>query len=128
MEIAGQQPADTQVRVTIAGPDFDDADATKETTIVIDLGAAGDGESRLSANGIIVNEDSGMAVMDEPFPGTPLAELGQEYDFYADNPVIVRTVGLEAERMPKELFYIPALLVLAGVIAVQRRRQTVPAF
>ena len=128
VEIASQQPADTQIRVTIAGPDFDDADVTKETTIVIDLGAAGDGEGRLSANGIVVNEDNGLAVMDEPFPGTPLAELGQAYDFYADNPVVVQTVGLEAERMPKELFYIPALLVLAGVIALQRRRQTVPAF
>lgn len=128
VEIASQQPADTQIRLTIAGPDFDDADVTKETTIVIDLGAAGDGEGRLSANGIVVNEDNGLAVMDEPFPGTPLAELGQAYDFYADNPVVVQTVGLEAERMPKELFYIPALLVLAGVIALQRRRQTVPAF
>ncbi|MCG8558616.1 MAG: DUF3394 domain-containing protein, partial [Hyphomicrobiales bacterium] len=35
----------------------------------------------------------------------------------------VRKVLVPAERMPKEVFYIPALLLLAGVVLLQRRRQ-----
>jgi hypothetical protein len=37
-------------------------------------------------------------------------------------------VQIDAVRLPKELFYIPALLLLGLIISLQRRRQTVPAF
>jgi hypothetical protein len=50
------------------------------------------------------------------------------FDFYGDEPVEIVTVQTETERMPKEIFYIPALLLLGLVIGLQRRRQTVPAF
>jgi len=32
------------------------------------------------------------------------------------------------DRMPKEIFYLPALMLLLLVVASQRRRQTKPAF
>ena len=66
--------------------------------------------------------------LDEPFPGTRFARLGQEFDFYAAEPVVVESVAVPATRMPKEIFYIPALLLLAVVVWSQRRRQTKPAF
>ncbi len=37
-------------------------------------------------------------------------------------------VKLPRDRMPKEVFYIPALVLLGIVILLQRRRQTKPAF
>jgi hypothetical protein len=42
----------------------------------------------------------------------------------------VRIVRAEVERdrWPKEVFYLPALALLALVVVVQRRRQTQPAF
>ncbi|MEO1749191.1 MAG: DUF3394 domain-containing protein, partial [Pseudomonadota bacterium] len=67
--------------------------------------------------------------MDEPFPGTPFFEsLGNEYDFYGDDPVQITQVQIENERMPKELFFIPALILLMGIVLIQRRRATQPAF
>jgi len=64
--------------------------------------------------------------LEEPMPGTPFFHLSQKFDFYGDKPVIITNVYEPAQRMPKEVFYIPALLLLGLVIASQlyrRRRQ-----
>ncbi|MEM7521153.1 MAG: DUF3394 domain-containing protein [Pseudomonadota bacterium] len=61
--------------------------------------------------------------------GTPFfACLGNEYDFYGDAPDQITQVQIENERMPKELFFIPALLLLMGIVLLQGRRATQPAF
>ena len=74
-------------------------------------------------------EEDGKAVLDEPFAGTPFfTDFTDTFDFYGDVPVEIATVQLAAERMPKEVFYIPALLLLVLIVLSQRRRQTVPAF
>ena len=36
---------------------------------------------------------------------------------------VIKKVEVESERMPKEVFYIPALILLAGLIMIQRRRR-----
>jgi hypothetical protein len=41
---------------------------------------------------------------------------------------VLETVQTPAERMPKEVFYIPALVLLGLVLLWQRARQTEPAF
>ncbi|MEL7081061.1 MAG: DUF3394 domain-containing protein [Pseudomonadota bacterium] len=53
---------------------------------------------------------------------------GQEFDYYLDDPVVIAKVEVENERLPKEMFFIPALLLLAGIVLIQRRRATQPAF
>jgi len=90
---------------------------------------AGDAEAALDAQGLLVLPDGDVLAMDEPFPGTPFfASLGNEYDFYGDSPVQITEVQIENDRAPKELFFIPALLMLAGIVMIQRRRATQPAF
>ena len=62
--------------------------------------------------------------IEEPFVGTDLfIKIGDLFDFYGDTPVVIDHVQKPAERMSKEIFYIPALVVLAGVIFVQSRRR-----
>jgi hypothetical protein len=73
-------------------------------------------------------ETDGKAALDEPFPGTMAFQKLQDYEFYGDQPVEIATIQLNADRMPKEIFYIPALLLLIVVVLVQRRRMEVPAF
>ncbi len=51
-----------------------------------------------------------------------------DFDFYADVPVALAGVEVPAARLPAQIFYIPALLLLGLVILLQRRRQTKPAF
>ncbi len=115
------------IRLTIEGPDFDTAEI-RPTTIVVP-GIAGDGTAALSEQGLNVIEEDGVLKLEEPFPGTPHFEaIGIEYDFYGDSPVILDKVEVENDRMPKELFFIPALILLAGIVLIQRPRATQPAF
>jgi hypothetical protein len=67
--------------------------------------------------------------LEEPAFGSKFSKLGETLDFYGDKPVTVVEVRTETTgRWPKEIFYLPALLLLGLVIASQKRRQTVPAF
>jgi len=67
-------------------------------------------------------------VLDEPMFGSPFQQALNDYDFYGSEQVVLLSVQRPADRMPEQLFYIPALLLLFGVILLQRRRQTQPAF
>ena len=67
--------------------------------------------------------EDGLAKVEEPFPQTPFFDtIGNLFDFYGDEPVILEKVQEPAERPAKEWFYIPALLLLAFVFMMQRRR------
>ncbi|MEM6619066.1 MAG: DUF3394 domain-containing protein, partial [Pseudomonadota bacterium] len=115
------------IRLVIEGPDFDNT-GIRRTTIVVP-GVAGDGAGALDAQGLTTLIDGDKVVLEEPFPGTPFFEsLGNEYDFYGDTPVTLVQAELENDRMPKELFFIPALILLLGVVLIQRPRATQPAF
>ncbi|MBT3532964.1 MAG: DUF3394 domain-containing protein, partial [Rhodospirillaceae bacterium] len=63
-------------------------------------------------------------LLEEPLPGSPFEKLGNQVDFYGDNPVEIKAVMLPAERIWKEVFYLPALLLLGGVVLLQRRRRS----
>jgi len=127
-QIAGAEPADGNLRFIVRGPDFDDTDKIVDLTLVLPLGEEADGEARLKKLGVSYLDEDGKAILEEPFPGTLMFEKMQDFDFYADNPVEVLTVQTPAERMPKEVFYIPAVLFLILIVALQRRRTDVPAF
>ncbi len=122
-----QAPEGSDMRIVVKGPDFDTAEI-KSTTLAITVSGEADGAARLDSLGIMVMEEDGKMIMDEPFPGTELADKLAGFDFYGDEPVVIEKVKIPAERMPKEIFYIPALLLLLIVVFFQRRRQTVPAF
>jgi TRAP transporter 4TM/12TM fusion protein len=128
VQLADEAPENDNLRIVIRGPDFDDPDKISDLTMILPLGAKTDGESRLKALGIVVMETDGKAALDEPFPGTMAFQKLQDYEFYGDQPVEIATIQLNADRMPKEIFYIPALLLLIVVVLVQRRRMEVPAF
>ena len=128
VEIAGGLPAGTELRATVEGPDFNDADRTISSDIIIALPDGADGAARLDSQGIKLMEGGEPGQLDEPLFGTAHEKLGQQFDFYADAPVMISSVNLPSERPIKELFYIPALLLLGLVILLQRRRQTTPAF
>jgi TRAP transporter 4TM/12TM fusion protein len=128
MQLAEAQQAGEPLRLEITGPDFDNPDKMTQITLMANLADSGDGAARLDGAGLLVMEEDGIAKLDEPMAGTPFFTTLQMFDFYADQPVTVNKVELPADRMPKEVFYLPALLLLAGVIWLQRRRQTQPAF
>ncbi|WP_081759340.1 TRAP transporter permease [Thioalkalivibrio sp. HK1] len=133
-EIASDIPANTPLRLVIDGPDFNDPDRMTSTTLHIALEAppaqdtlpAGErsdqGIERIAQTGLFLIPDDQAAILEEPLPGSAFVELSRSFDFYGDEPVKITSVALPKERPPKELFYLPALLILAIVILLQRRR------
>ena len=121
--VAGAEPVDADLKIEVSGPSFDDTDKIISTTLIVPLGAAADGEARLNTAGLTIMLEDDKALLEEPFPGTPFEALGRNYDFYADTPVTVSEVFVPNERMPKEVFFIPAFALLAGIFFLQRGRK-----
>lgn len=121
VQAVGNAPAGQEIRVTVSGPDFDTGETT-EKTIIVNPGAEDGGEARLEALGLTVLDEDGVLKIDEPFPGTPYFEELGDFDFYADNPVIAKEAQVEVKQLPKELVYIPGLLLLVVVYLIQRAR------
>jgi len=126
VELAAKQPADGRLRLVVQGPDFDDPEKLTQTTVMVNLGADGEGAARLASGGLIVAPEGDVAKLDEPIAGTPFFTRFRMFDFYADKPVVISRVEMPAERIAKEVFYIPALLLLGLVFLSQRRRRVVP--
>jgi TRAP transporter 4TM/12TM fusion protein len=115
-----------QLRLTIAGPDFDTGQ-TAETTLSVSAEGA-DGAARLAGTGLLLMPEGDVMRLDEPMFGTEIGDALADFDFYADEPVRIAAVEAARDRLPAQIFYLPALLLLGLVILLQRRRQTVPAF
>ncbi len=116
-----------QLRLLIRGPDFNTG-APAETTLVMDIVGNGSAMERIDASGLMLFPEGDVVRLDEPMFGTASAEKLADFDFYADTPVELASVQAAQERLPAQVFYIPALALLGLVILLQRRRQTKPAF
>jgi len=115
------------LRLLIEGPDFNSGEMTS-TTLMMAIEGDGDAASRIGNSGLLLLPEDGVMRLDEPMFGTETADALAEFDFYADDPVRLSSVQAARNRLPEEVFYIPALLLLLMVIMMQRRRQTKPAF
>lgn len=117
------------LRVIVSGPDFDSGEM-KDLSLELTVGDEADGAARVEAMGFLPFEEDGLIKLEEPLFGTPIAESMQDFDFYGDEAVRVVTVKAPANQPPKELVFIPALLLLGLVAFLQRgraARQGVPA-
>ncbi len=122
-DIVRDIPQNGVMSVVISGPDFDTGEPTS-TTVLVPLGDLEEAEKRLTDAGLTVTNEDGQMRIEEPFVGTELfSRIGDLFDFYGDKPVVIDHIQQPAERMPKEIFYIPALVVLAGIIFIQSRRK-----
>jgi TRAP transporter 4TM/12TM fusion protein len=122
-EFVDTVPAGDYMTIVVSGPDFDTSEITS-TTLLIPLSDPGEAAARLESAGLTVMLDGGLAIVDEPMQGTPFFRVFTDlFDFYGDTPVTISQVHQKAERMPKELFYIPALALLGVIILLQRRRR-----
>ncbi len=114
-KIAGEAPADGGLRVVVSGENISGKQVTK--TVELPLGAPGDGAERLkTAAGLeLRNEDGKMLVENVEF-----GSFAQKQKIDLDWEV--REVKVPADRMPKQVFYLPALLLLGLVVFLQRAR------
>ncbi len=119
VELAGAAPDGAQLRVRLEGENFATG-RIMSTTVALDLGAQsdGDGAARLQKNAGISfrTEDDGGVYVDNLAFGGDLQQQGIDFDWE------VLVVEQEADRIPKEVFYIPALLLLGLIMWLQTGR------
>jgi TRAP transporter 4TM/12TM fusion protein len=113
------------IRITVSGPDIDDEDKTYATSMMVELGKPGEGIARLDKAGLLVTIEDGKAILEEPMNTAPEAVkvLSDRVDFYGDAPVTISYVYVPTDRIFKEIFYAPALLLLGLVVLLQLRRR-----
>lgn len=122
-EVVGDAAPGSVITMTVKGPDFDSGDITS-TTILVPVGDEAKAPDRLQTAGLNIVMENDRALIEEPFPGTPFFEsIGKSFDYYGDQPVEVGVIRSEKDRVPKEVFYIPATLLLGLIFWVQRRRR-----
>ena len=107
-------PAGGDKRVWIEGMNIDGDDVRKG--VLVPLGAQGDARTRLAHSGLTVMPDAdGWMVMGVKF-GSTAEKLGIEQGFR------ITSVEAPTDRPAKEWMFVPAVLLLGVIIAVQRRR------
>ena len=115
--MAQAAPDGDALRVRFVGEDLsgDPVDAR----FLLPVGEAGpDGATRLDQNaGLSFREEDGKIYVDFMQFGGPAEQLGIDFDWE------VVELEVAADRLPKELFYIPALLLLLLVYVLQMRRK-----
>ncbi|WP_371059692.1 TRAP transporter permease [Rhodosalinus sp. 5P4] len=113
-----------ELRIVVSGPDFDTGEIT-ETTLVLPVARDAPGEDLLAEAGLaLVPLEDGRVSFEEPMFGTPYAQTFLDFDFYAERPMTIDSVKAPADQMPKELMFIPALVLLAFLALLQRARMT----
>ncbi len=121
VETIGETPPGTEVRVVVSGPDFDTLEMT-DTTVVVTVGDEEGGAARVDAMGLLLLEEDGLVKLEEPLFGSPVADELGIFDYYGDDAVRLSSVSLPSGQPPKQLIYIPAMLLLGLIAFLQRGR------
>ncbi len=91
----------------------------EEKTVLLPLGAAGAGAARLRDAGLELRTDAaGVVTVDMIGFGSSAEAAGLDFDYRIHN------IQVSAERFAKEWLYLPAFLILGGIILLQRRRRS----
>ena len=125
-EALAEAPAGGTLRVIITGPDFDTLEQ-KDLTLALTVPEGADAAERLDALGLMLMPEGDRMILDEPMFGSPVSERLASFDFYGDEPVEITAVRAPADQMPKELIFIPALLLLGLIALLQYRRAETPS-
>jgi TRAP transporter 4TM/12TM fusion protein len=114
VEEVAKLPPGSEIRIEVAGENLDGRKIEK--TVLLAPGDKGSGEARLQKAGLELRFENGKALVDNVVFNSAAAKAGIDLDWE------IRAFLEENERMPKEVFFVPALLVLAGIWGTQRRR------
>ena len=121
LQIAEAQPVGADLRIFVTGQNSEGVDV--ETTVVLPLGSKADGAKRLEVAGIIITTEGGKTVIDDVLPtdadGAATAAAKAKLEF----EMVVESVQVPRERMPKQVFYVPAIVLLGLIWMLQRRRR-----
>ena len=116
IDFAGQMPANSFLTIEVSGADLSGNDYRR--IVRLPMGEPGDGTARLSNAGVQITEFGGMVQVVNVRFRSQAERLGLQV---GDN--VERVVVADPNRPPQELIYIPALLLIGLVAALQWRRR-----
>ncbi len=118
-EVARQLPDGLPLRMVAEGETLDGDKVRK--TVLLSLQPGTSGKERLAQAGLETRTESGRIFVDNLVFGSAAEKAGLDFDWE------IQSVEKSIDRLPKQLLFIPTLLLLAGVGAVQlgRRRKQV---
>ena len=117
-QVIAQAPTGTDLRIIVTGPDFDTQEMRRQSVVL----PVPEGPDRIRQLGLELRPEGDARLLDEPMFGAPLARSLSHFDFYGDQPVQIAQVKTPLPQLPKELMFLPALLLLGLVAYVQSRR------
>ncbi len=126
-EVAESIPENGTLRMVTRGENLVDGKIVTQT-VVLPLGAPGDGKQRLNDAGLVLVEDDGKMIVDDLVFGTPAEKLGlggKEKDLgtKVDLGWEILEVYRPTHAPAKHWIYIPALALVGLVVLLQRRRR-----
>ncbi|WP_422367928.1 TRAP transporter permease [Pelagibius sp.] len=120
MAVADRLQAGETLRLRVDG--IDAVGNPRSFVALLPMGEGATGEERLSAAGLDVLIDGEQVLVDNAGFDSPAEAAGLEFD------QVIVSVKEPIDQLPKQLMYIPALLLLGLIIIMQRgRRNKMPA-
>jgi hypothetical protein len=107
----------SELRLRIEGED--DIGNPRSFVAVLPLGEGGTGAERLLNAGLETIEDEGKVIVDGVGFDSAAQDAGLDFD------QVITSVLAPVDQPPKQLMYIPAMVVLVLIVLVQRRRRPV---
>ena len=119
-EAIEEAPVGSEIRLRVRGEDW--LGVARENVVLLPVPPGATGEERLENAGLELTEQNGDVIIDFVAFGSPAQAAGLDFDQH------IVTVRIAVPQPPKELMFIPALIVLAGVWLLQwTRRQRAAA-
>ena len=119
VEVANSVPSGEEIRLKIDG--FDDVGNPRAFVAILPLGEGETGEDKLFDAGLETYDDDGKLLVDNVTYDSKAQAAGLDFD-----QVITAVLAPQATP-PKQLMFIPALVVLALIYVMQRRRRNAEA-
>jgi TRAP transporter 4TM/12TM fusion protein len=113
-QIVGQMNAGEQLRIELKGEKMNGTEF--KMTVMLPVGEEPTGEERLEGIGVETREEDGRIFVDNVVFSSPAEKAGIDFDQEILN------IQLLNDRPPKQLMFIPALLLLALIWYLQKKR------
>ncbi|WP_062270472.1 TRAP transporter permease [Endozoicomonas arenosclerae] len=108
-------PENSEARLWVSGENLEGRIVSK--LAILPAGSLSEGTERLREMGLEVIENEDQLVVDMVGFDSPAEKAGIDFDWKLD------TLEVPAERLPRELIWIPALLLLGLIFLGQRKRR-----
>ena len=114
-EVAESKPDGGNLRLVASGTTLEGRDITR--TVLLPMGRAAPGQERLERTGLFLRDgEEGRVFISRVGFGSQAERLGLDFGWE------IVSVEVPADRPPRQLFYIPAFLLLGLILAFQWRK------